>query len=413
MIFQNRLKSLILLLILMLPVADMLTFLTIESSITFGQVYKVFLLVIMGLFVFCYYQKPNRKLLLLVFISIVIFILLYLKVQTSNDLTYEISGVFRTFYFIFFTLLLYCIRVIDKNLIEITLINDVALLYAVILIVTTMLGIDNSSFVSDIRSGSSGIFNSANEIGIIISISLGVLVLNFSKRVIFKITVLLVAALLLGVKTPIITLFLCLVFIFLKCIYNNRKNLCRTTFLIGVAIIIVVISVVGLKYTAVYKNIVVHTEYLVETQKYGDLTQDELYNDPYILLNEYVLSQRLDLVDNINDNIEFNDYFLGIGFYPKQRSVEMDFVEYYYRIGIIGFLFYFSQICYIIYLVNKISRYTIKRWYLIFIVVLISFLVGHTLSATSVAMIVALLLIGREGEYESNNFSASLKLWRN
>ncbi len=133
---------------------------------------------------------------------------------------------------------------------------------------------------------------------------------------------------------------------------------------------------------------------MYETEKYDVDSVEELYFDPYILTNEFVLSGRLGLLDDINDEFEeadFEDKLNGIGYGPYLRSTEMDFFDVFYRVGIIGFVLYLGLLFYSAKLHIKKFKFD-EKVFVIFTILLCGFLVGHVLTAISVTMMLAVIV---------------------
>jgi hypothetical protein len=314
--------------------------------------------------------------------SIVALYLLFFFVNMNYSFL-ELKSALRTFYFPLILLSFYCIKEEQKTFIDRKYLFISLGIYAFVIIFGF---ITNTAFNSYevAKVGTSGYFYAANEIGNIIAILLPLLFsfvfnkINWKKIVFFALIIIVIF--ILGTKTPFISLLICFIYYYIK--KFNYKNIIKLLILPLVAIIFLFIII---PLTPIYKNTLIHASFL----KLNNISQ--IIKNPS-LFDHFVLGSRLKFLKentNIYLHSDINDQLLGIGYLHNTKESEMDFNDILYRQGIIGFIVYFGVVINIL-LSNKNTK---RDWLLIILILLITTIVGHVITAPSVGTFVASLLL--------------------
>ena len=210
---------------------------------------------------------------------ILLFIVLFINVDFSFV---ELKSAIKAFYFPLIFLIIVSIfneekKFIDKKYFLISL-----GLYALIIIVGYL---TNTAFNSYFESkvGTSGYFHSANEIGAIISILLpfafGYVFNKVSLKKFLYLFIIISAILLLGTKTPFISLFICLIYYIFRLV--NRNSIVKISLIFIPSMILSTLVLM----TPVYKNMV-HVKFLEVESITEFITKPEL-------IDHFLLGSRL------------------------------------------------------------------------------------------------------------------------
>ena len=262
------------------------------------------------------------------------------------------------------------------------------------------------------KKGSLGFFNSANEVGGIISILMPFFFLNLYKenniiKSIFSLTILLYVLLSMGTKTPLLTFILILTCYLLIFLYKMIKKK-EYKKVLGVSTIFITILFclsLLIPKTTFYKNIKIHLDYL-KVDKVTDIFKSEE------LVDHFIFSSRLKFMKNsVNyyKTAPLIEKLGGIGYIEGYgtdkvsiKMVEMDYIDIFLRQGIIGFTIY--MVIYLYFLRLAIKRYlesksfTKKVTYLLacFLTIILSFFTGHIIMAPAVSILVVLILTAKD-----------------
>lgn len=380
------------------PIIDLVTGIMINYfniNITIGMIIRfVFLLFIIYFYLFV--KKDVSKYKKYYLISILLFVIGFIIVTIINKdinvLSYEISQMLKVLYF---PLLL---SLIDFNDLKIK-INDIVnlgIIYMVLIAIPNILNISYNSYTQG-KVGSVGLFNSGNEISAILSIITPFLIYYlFNKNSIYKkiLIIFLIGYTFfsMGSKIVIISLLLSLIFNIYLYIKNNKVDKNKLLFGSIILVVLVIIGIVILPKTNFYYNIKLHLDFL------GIHSINDIFS--YNFLNRFVFSDRLTFLLNTNMlylNSSFLEKLFGIGYVMNYatdivtlKTIEMDFFDIFYHVGIIGLVLF------IIPLLSTIKNiFKNKNTLIIFTLLLsllISFLVGHTLTAPSVSLILIFVL---------------------
>lgn len=411
---SNYSEKIILIFLFLQPLIDVLTAVSLtifNSSFTVGLATR-FLFMIYMLY-YCFFLSKNcskSKLIYLILILLYILIdcvnIIYLK--GFNALGYELKSTLKSFYFPILLVTLLSFFQDEKRKIDLEKLSKLFLIYAFFVLVPNLLGIGFESYAVT-KSGSIGFFYTANEIGAILSILMvSYLGLLFHKKkyiqLIVSIFVILYMLTSIGTKGPLL-LFVLLIFYYLikylKSLIITKKYKLFTSVTISFLLCFSIFCLFIPK-TNFYKNIKVHLEFL-EVDSITDIITNKK------ILDHFIFSQRLSFWETTNQiykDSSLSEKILGIGYISNystdnvsMKMVEMDFVDIFYRHGIVGFILYFySFVGIIIYIIKKVISKKQKNTLIeigmisIMFSIVLAFLTGHVLLSPSVSIFVALMI---------------------
>lgn len=401
-LIKKNINKIITIFLIISPILDLLTGICLhyfKINFTIGIIIRVlFLLFICIITLFTFKKKKVLIPYLIIglyFITYIIGILLY----KDNKIFYEIQNLVKVFYF---PIILISISSFKEELnISKKSLYIVFISYLVFIFIPLILGIGYKTYEIT-KVGTLGFFNAANEVGGIISILTPIMfiLLIESKKNILKvlsILIYIVVILMVGTKTPLLTLMITIgiSLVYLE-IHYIRKKLYKKVVIslfglfVGLSILVTI-----LPHTNFYKNIKTHLEFL-KVEKVTDVFKNEK------LVDHFIFSQRLTFLNNRNKLYKkANTYqkLFGIGYLNNGREVkmiEMDYFDIFYSHGIIGFLVYFILSIYIIIktiIKDKIMYQRLMYKTSFFLIILLSLLTGHIITAPSVSLIVVIIII--------------------
>lgn len=264
-------------------------------------------------------------------------------------------------------------------------------IYALFVIVPTIFNVNFDSYAYS-KVGSIGWFNSANEVNAIISILLPFVLVSCIKKENRLYLIGLFSIFIMGTKTSLIALIICIVIYGLYYIYKHKNNTKMLKVILAISIISFMLFIYIFPKTSISKNIIMHLEFL----EIDNISQVFSYKS----LNRFILSDRLDFLMDTNDHFydsSITSKIFGIGYtksnevgYVEDKLIEMDVYDIYYRLGIMGFLLVIVPL--IAYIFNDkfkiFSEYTLS----IFLGLLISLIAGHVLVAPGVSIYLIVML---------------------
>lgn len=399
---KKNLSFILTIFILVQPFLDLFVSLSLNTLVVpfnIGIVVRVlFLLFIMYVSIFLY----DKKKLLVYLLVLFLYTVFYLVANINSGGFSELHGLVRILYFPIMLLSLYSIK-------EEFRISNMAFVYSlfIYIILIFIANITGTSFQSyDIaKDGSIGWFNSTNEVSVIITILIPIMIIVFKGKGNFLLKIFLTVLFLLvisqiGTKTPILglfiiffALFIWMVIVFIK---NKRYGYLISTFIC--VIVILVSSILVVPKTTFYKNIKIHLDYL-KVDSVFDVVKDSY------LFDHFIFSQRITFLEDISDKYEnatIMEKLFGIGYVNDNgnsyKSIEMDYYDLYYSHGIIGFIIIMGTYLYILYRVFRSipTKITFDRYmgYLSLILILIlSLFSGHVIVSPSVSFVCVILII--------------------
>ncbi|MCI8346499.1 MAG: hypothetical protein HFJ12_00940 [Bacilli bacterium] len=413
---DKNMNKIVIIFLFLQPIIDVVTAImlhTFKINFTAGVVLRVLFLLFMIYYLFFINQNESKKKSLLYVIAIIIYIILFsfhiICAKKIGVLGSELKNVAKTFYFPILLVCMYDMFKGKKNIIKPRFLNNLFITYGLFVLIPNLLGFGFDSYTVT-KSGSIGLFYTANEISAILSILMPIFIYIILEKKNYFLTILSGVILLytltsIGTKGPFLS-FLIICFYYLVCyIYHHIKRkkykivmIASLVFISSISIFIFVIPK-----TSFYKNIVIHLEFL-EVKKASDIIKNPK------VLDHFVFSERLSFwkeVHTIYQGKNMTSKILGIGYlnFDNQSSmkmIEMDYVDIFYRHGIVGFLIYMSGFFYMILKIVKKyfnnttmnSRNKIVQAYMLSIVlsIILSLLTGHVILSPSVSIFVALIL---------------------
>ena len=400
---KKNISKIVAIFILFQPILDLLTGIcvnTLKIDITIGIIIRILFLVVMCLIALFTFKK---KKLIIPYLIIGIYFICYgigMYLFKNEFLLVEVKNLFRTFYYPILLVTLFYLKE-DIKISKMTMFT-ILFLYLIFLFVPTLFGLGYKSYL-ETKTGTLGFFNSANEISGILSILTPFMLIIFyeSKRIV-PIIILsimyLVVILMIGTKTPLISLVITigfsLMYLWIRSIKEKKWKQMGLSILvvcIGIASLIVVIPK-----TNFYKNIETHLEYL-EIEHVTDVLKDEH------LIDHFIFSSRLNFLKNksfIYYNAPMYEKLFGIGYVNEDEEtklIEMDFFDIYYSHGLIGAFIFFTILLFISYDVLKgckIRKYNeLMNFTALFLVVFLSFFTGHIITAPAVSLLSIIILL--------------------
>ena len=395
---KNNISLILKIFLYLQPVIDLITGIMIHYlniNITIGMIIRfIFLLFIIYFYLFV--KKNNSKYKTIYLLSVLVFMIISTILVIINKdihaLYFELSNVLKVFYF---PLL---ISIVDKEDIKIT-INDIIYVGIIYLSLISIANIFNLSYNSYTQGkiGSVGLFNSGNEISAILSIITPFIIYYIFNKNNNYIKVLLIILIVynyftIGSKIIIISLILSIIFNLFLFLKNNKVNNKKIIISIIGILLLIILGIYILPKTNFYYNIKLHLNFL------GINNIKDLFT--YNFINRFIFSDRLTFLLDIN-NIYFNSSILsklfGIGFITNYATdlvsiklIEMDLFDIFYRVGLIGFITFMIPIIKEIKVLFK-DKYSIVIFSVI-LALFIAILVGHTLTAPSVSILLLFVL---------------------
>ena len=400
---EKNLSKIISIFILLQPILDLITGLCVnllDFNITIGIIIRIlFLALIMYITTFVF----KKKLSLWVYISIIFYSIFYLTgIFIFKDGSYfaEIQGLVKAFYFPILLISLYEIR----NEIKVSNLTLVITLftYLMCIFIPSLLNIGFKTY-QIAKIGTLGFYNSANEISGIISLLTPImftLILGKNKYLIkgLMLLVYLIVILMMGTKTPLLSLCITLGSIFIYYMYHCIKKKTYKPIIYSVVLILVGFAslILVLPKTNFYKNIEIHLDYLEVDNVFEVFTE-------YELVDHFIFSQRLTFLENKNDlYLKSSAYekIFGIGYTHKNKvtkAIEMDYFDIFYSHGIIGFALYFGIYLYVLSQIFKAKQKTTytrcMQLVALLLILVLSMFTGHIITGPAVSLIAAILII--------------------
>lgn len=403
---KKNISKIIAIFILLQPILDVLTGVcvnTLHWNITIGIIVRILFLIFICFVVLFIFKK---KQLLIPYFLIGLYFILYIVgvvVYKDSSIITDIQNLVRAFYFPILFISLFSIR--DHIRISNMTFLAMVLLYILFIFIPTIIGVGYKSYQIT-KAGTLGFFNSANEISGIISILTPILfVIFYESKKWIPITMIsfvyLVVILMVGTKTPLLTL---LITIGISALYLwhyllKKQQYKQIGLSIGVILIACIALLIVIPKTNFYKNIKVHLNYL------GLEHVTEVFTDKE-LIDHFIFSSRLKFMRNkayIYKKSSTYEKIFGIGYINNNKNtkqIEMDYFDIFYSHGIIGFIIYFSIVLYAVYciLINrKQNGYENGMRYLsFFLIAFLAFMTGHIITAPSVSIIAVLMILSLE-----------------
>lgn len=414
---DKNMNKVLIIFLFMQPIIDVLTAVMIhcfKTEFTIGVVLRILFLVFVVYYLFFVDKNKERKKSIIYIITILIYILLFsvniLYSKGMNAFIFELKSTIKTFYFPILLVCIYEVFRIKKNIIKPRFLKNLFIFYGLLVFIPNILGLGYDSYAIT-KSGSIGWFYSANEISAIFSILMPIFIyIVLDKKnypfIIISGIVLIYILTSMGTKGPLLSFLIIVLYYILKYVYISiKRKKYKGVGLLAVGVLLIFfIGILVIPRTNFYKNIVVHLEFL------GVKNVGDIVTSPKVL-DHFVFSQRLSFwskTNRIYKNSNLASKVVGIGYIDNyatdevsMKMVEMDYVDIFYRHGIVGFIIYMSSFIYmVVKLIKKYfnnskinNRNKIVQAYMLSLVlsVVLAFLTGHVITSPSVSIFVALI----------------------
>lgn len=386
-------------------IIDITTFLgeKIQLSISTGIILRSLFLVLAVLHILFNIKFRYKRIYICQMILWIIYVIGFFYVNVSySDLQIETTSLFKSLYFIQLFLALLILYFKNGMYIKQKYIVYAILGYSYSLLLAFVIGYENNSY-AEIRVGSSGFFNSPNEVGTILAMFLPIVIsyLFKNKSIINWINfgVYFFSIFYLGTKTPILALLLFGTYHFIRYIILKVKTreFRNVLVLCGIVLIGLITFIWQFERFPIDDTFNQHNQFLIEQDNGIDSVED-ITSSPYILINEYVFSQRLTLVDNTADvynDADFTSKAFGIGYAPITRYVEIDFIDFLFHQGFVFLILSMGTIISTYFLVFKSKKYELNKDYIFpfILTIAISMFSGHVFTAPAVSTFAALIFV--------------------
>ena len=390
--FSKVISFLLMILIIMQPLMDALTYLQIRYSFNFLSISSVlrtltFILTILYLL----FTKDKRKDIWF----LLIYFLIYLGCQVfwlNNGLSSSLNTLLTIFYLP--VIIIFMNKAdINKKYFNLKIIMITYLIYLNLIIFPYLFKYGNyaNNFYEG-KNGFYGLFYGGNEISNILVIMLP-LVIEYlvRKKSYFLISLtfieLLLCIYLVGTKTLILGSIIVSIYFLIKYLRPVYKKLeKKKKYLIWTFLILLVIeSILILPKMAVTKNI-------IRAIKYYDFNLSNIFS--LNGLDKLVFSGRLEILNKVNNlylHSPLINILMGLGksYVNTFKGIEIDIFDIFFSIGIIGILIY----GYLCFKNNKDTK--LKGIYLFTFIlsIMISLVTGHVLNMPNVSIYVGLLFV--------------------
>ncbi len=401
-LIENNFLLIITIYFLVQPFLDVMTFININIPITVGMTSR-FLFMAFAIYYILFINK-NKKRVWIYLGSLFIYGLLFLIPYFNNGMLFlELKSLLKVYYFIIILILFYTNKDKIKDF-DYKYLNYIFIIYILFILIPNLIGNFGSYDIAKI--GEKGLFNSANEIGAILSFLFPVYVYKMfdDKHKIKYIPIIILyicTIFIIGTKVPVMAFIITALFFGIKYFMETikKKQIKQTIILVSSVTILTIFSIIIIPKTPFYSNIKTHMNYF-------EINSVKEIFTKYENLDNIIFSERLSLTE---DNMAYyksqSTYkkLLGSGYYEikdaqiiERKTAEIDYVDIFVSFGIIGTLLFFIPVIYV--LTNFIIEFKkldkkqtlyLVLYFLIFSIALFS---GHIFVAPAVSIYLAMFL---------------------
>lgn len=420
---KNNIKNIFYIFLLSQPFIDLITALMtrfLNTSFTVGTITRGLFLVLLVVYTLFFTKTKYKRKTIYYLIATFLFVILYFVTKSDifslEYLKTEVIYMFKYFYFPIVSICLincYSSVNLDKEKInKIFAIN--AVVFGILLILPYITKTDFSSY--DGGKGSVGWFYSANEVGSILTILFPYLfcLLNDKKYLKFILYVIIVnfAMMIIGTKTAFLGMIFTEIVFLLYYIFTKErsKRLLLSAFILIMSLFLIpnLPAITNLS-SSIDKNNKVEID-KDEKEIIEDKTIDKKTNT-YKVLNVVFSGRQNFLYNTLNiyKKRPAIDKVFGVGFVNRDsvnntkitKLIEIDFLDIFFHYGIIGFLVYFTPLIYFLikslfYLIKTKYNITFNKILYLYSTILligVSCIAGHVLSAPAVSIYLAVTLV--------------------
>ncbi len=406
----NHIETIIVWFLLLGPIFDCATALSLHLlHIQFTGIIVIKIL-FLGLLLYdlffiskCRYKKPIIVVTCAIITYMVIFVVQTILLKGLDVFFYECQSMVRSFFFPLTLLALYNLHLEKRLQVHSKYLCAILLFYLglILLPLLTHTGFDSYAYS---KTGTIGWFYSTNEIGGILSILFPFLFYYFLKQkkwILFVgMVILMVVYFAIGTKVPILSVLITIVIFGISYLIQMiQSHKWKQLSYLGILLVVGLTSLILMvPKTSFYKNIKIHLEFL-EIHSVSDLFTIQK-------IDHFVFSERVRFFSQSFDNYKkapWSQKLFGIGYIENYgtddvnvKLIEMDYYDIMLRHGIIGGVIYFIPFLWILILIVKRIKYDFKLDYIvsILLILLLALFSGHIITAPSVSILAAYILVG-------------------
>ena len=407
-----------------LPILDLLSSITnriTDSFFSVGMIIKGLAIIISVFYIIFVSSSKHRKITLWYFGFFLLYILLYFSFKTdllnSNIFLNECNYLLRFIYFP--TMLFTFINIFDEKGFPKDKLNKIIfvslIIYIIFITIPTIFNINFSSYSNLNYAGSVGWYYAANEVSTILLLLFPFIYVLYNKNKIVMIILFLISLYTIGLIGTKVTLFGILIITFLILVLSiikekkiNSKNIIIPFLMFLVSILFMVNNYAA----ANMKNSLSESEMNEIANINKELSSDEekYKNDKFYIKFKEIGSKLLSSRDvyalntyRIYKESYKDDYSLfGMGFsnttrinnIRSEKLIEIDILDVFFHLGIVGILLLACPFIYALYIVLKEKKnLTVESIFLILMILLtlgISSTAGHVFLAPAVSIYIAI-----------------------
>ena len=407
-----------------LPILDLLSSITnriTDSFFSVGMIIKGLAIIISVFYIIFRSSSKHRKITLWYFGFILLYILLYFSFKTdllnSNIFLNECNYLLRFIYFP--TMLFTFINIFDEKGFPKDKLNKIIfvslIIYIIFITIPTIFNINFSSYSNLNYAGSVGWYYAANEVSTILLLLFPFIYVLYNNKKIVMIILFLISLYTIGLIGTKVTLFGILIITFLILVLSiiKEKKINSKNIIIPFLMFLVSILFMVNNYAATnMKNSLSESEMNEIANINKELSSDEekYKNDKFYIKFKEIGSKLLSSRDvyalntyRIYKESYKDDYSLfGMGFsnttrinnIRSEKLIEIDILDVFFHLGIVGILLLACPFIYALYIVLKEKKnLTVESIFLILMILLtlgISSTAGHVFLAPAVSIYIAI-----------------------
>ena len=375
---KKRFDLIIFIFLLLSPLIDVLTGLQARYNIpcSLGVIIRGIILLVS--IIYLYINKKHKSVLYLFSIFLALETLVLYFYHDSNILT-EIKNIIIIFYL--------PLMVLFFSHINLSFILKINLIYLLILVIPYFIGVGFNTYSGlDGKSSYLSFFVDGNELSalllLLLPLSISYLLQNkYYSYLIAFLLLHIIAALIIGTKVLLLGTFIVILYFAVK-IIKGMESKKRNLFIVGI-ISFVVLGIIALPFTPVYKNLAVSLEY------YNVNGITDIFKMKFI--DNIIFSKRLsfakDIFSSFNNSILNILFGVGRSFIILIKDVEIDLLDIVFSIGFVGLILYiysFKRKCFEL---KGVYRFTF------ILLIIISFFSGHVLIKPMVATFLGVIFL--------------------
>ena len=231
------------------------------------------------------------------------------------------------------------------------------------------------------------IFNSINEISAIISIIVPYLIINLEKRrnfiEVFAIAIALIASILIGTRLPIISFLISILYLLIRKFISDIKNKKVNYTNLVLFILFIIAFIYKFNQTPLYKSL------MRSVDKYNLNNPIDVFTN-FKLFDSFIFTGRLSAFKVVINKLTSSSVIYKLfGLKVVTRSIQMDIFDLLAIFGAVGFVIFVFIMSYII---ENIKTNRRVNYFPIAMIIVTSFLAGHTLLSPNVSIISIIIL---------------------